>query len=305
MKKKPDLSIVICTHNREKLLTETLASLMNLRKIKQTEVLVIDNNSIDSTKEVVAEFNGKIPLKYFFESKKGLSAARNRGITEAEGNIIAYLDDDAKPCTEWVDSILKAFYNDESLGAIGGKIDPNFEVERPEWLIKEMEFPYTIVDLGEIEKEYPNNLHPFGANMAIKKEVLQTIKFPENLGRVGKSLISGEESWLFKEMKSSGYKIRYIPNMSVEHFIPKERLTQEWILNRYYFQGISNYLSAIKINEKVKLLLSTFIKYTYTRTALYFNADQKKVLLHRCRLTSLKGVYQSFKKGLKKETILS
>ena len=197
--------------------------------------------------------------------------------------------------------IINSFKEDKLIGGIGGKINPRFEISRPLWLIQEMEDPYTIVDLGEMKKDYPGKLHPYGANMAIRRELLEIIKFPENLGRNGKSLLSGEESWLFSKMSSMGYRLVYVPKMEVEHFIPKERLTKEWILHRYYYQGVSNYHSCNRLIDKIKRYLFTIPKLMYIYVNLLFIKDERKRFLHKCRLSSVIGFYKAT--SLKNNTI--
>ena len=94
-----DISVVICTYNRSRHLKNILNSLAEQEVPDDLvwEIVVIDNNSKDDTKDVVDEFTLKtpIPVKYFTEEKQGLSHARNRGIVESEGKYVAFTDDDA------------------------------------------------------------------------------------------------------------------------------------------------------------------------------------------------------------------
>ena len=95
-----EISLVICTYNREKFLPEALESvkIQNL-SYQKFELLVIDNFCTDRTVEIVQSFiinNPELNIRYFFESNKGLSYARNRGILEANSPIISFIDDDVK-----------------------------------------------------------------------------------------------------------------------------------------------------------------------------------------------------------------
>ena len=93
-----DISIIICTYNRSESLKRTLQSLkeMSVSDDIEWELLIVDNNSTDNTREAVNDFTKTSGLncRYVFESKQGLSNARNRGVKEACGEIIAFTDDD-------------------------------------------------------------------------------------------------------------------------------------------------------------------------------------------------------------------
>ena len=95
-----DATVLIATYNRSVLLGETLASLRALRVApdRRWEVLVVDNNSTDSTRAVVERQmdDFPVPLRYLAEPRQGRSSALNAGVTAAAGNIIAMTDDDVR-----------------------------------------------------------------------------------------------------------------------------------------------------------------------------------------------------------------
>jgi glycosyltransferase involved in cell wall biosynthesis len=102
-------SVIICTYNRSGSLERTLASLarMELRDSADWELLVVDNNSKDDTRVVVDGFTraSGVNCRYIFEKEQGLSHARNRGIREAKGEIIAFTDDDVLLDRHWLKNI--------------------------------------------------------------------------------------------------------------------------------------------------------------------------------------------------------
>lgn len=102
-----DISVVICTHNRASSLKETLRCLREAdHRSLAIEVVVIDNNSIDSTCEVVESFREQLPIRYLHEPKQGKSYALNRALDEGGlGEIIAFLDDDMSPHSDWFTGI--------------------------------------------------------------------------------------------------------------------------------------------------------------------------------------------------------
>ena len=293
------VSVVICTYSRAALLQQTLLSLESVSGIAKAEVIVVDNNSPDHTSEIVAKcierLRGKVNLKYVFEARQGLSVARNRGIAESSGSIIAFLDDDAIPSSSWLTSVQSAFERYPDAAAIGGIIHPNFETSKPDWLVKELELGFTIVNLGDKERMYPRRLHPFGANMAIRKDIFKELRFPEELGRKGNSLLSGEESWLFEEIQSQGKKLIYIPGMSVAHFIDASRLRPEWIKRRYYYQGVSLAVWNNRLPARIRLVLFLLVKRGYLLINSLFIRSPGQRLVQECRMESIRGSVETLR----------
>lgn len=294
----PQVSIIICTYNRSALLVKTLHSLTGLENLHRAEIIVVDNNSPDNTAAEIKGFieahGAEMDIRYLLEPVQGLSAARNTGILASKSQIIAFLDDDAIPCRNWITTIISTFEERPEVMAMGGKVAPIFESKRPDWLIKPFELPYTIVDLGNKVREYPKRLHPCGANMAMRKPAFNISLFPLDLGRKGDSLISGEETWLFGQLERQGHTILYHPQMSVDHFVAAGRLTEDWIMKRYYSQGISNAMKSEGLKGNLLLLGKTAAKIVYVMADSVFSRSRGRKLLNRCRLESIRGTLHMF-----------
>lgn len=298
--RKPQVSIVICTYSRAHMIGQTLHSLKRLTDIEHAEVILIDNNSPDNTAEVVSkaieQLKDKVNIKYIFEPRQGLSVARNTGIEVSNGSIIAFLDDDATPATGWLSSIREGFEKYPEAAAIGGIIEPDFESKKPDWLVKELELPYGIINLGTQVREYPRRLHPFGGNCAIRKEIVKELQFPEWLGRKGgQSLLSGEETWLFNQMRSRGQKLLYIPGMKIKHFTPDNRLNSEWIKKRFYYQGVSNALEGKGVQSTIRLIAVLALKRVYIALSSLSSNGPGKQLVKECRLESIRGSVETLR----------
>lgn len=118
MKIIPKVSIIVPTYNGEETLPLCLDSLMKLNYPKgKFEIIVVDNNSTDRTKDIIKNY----PVKYVFEREKGCASARNKGIEESSGEIIAFTDADCIVDKNWLKNIIKPLKN-ESIGGVGGKI---------------------------------------------------------------------------------------------------------------------------------------------------------------------------------------
>lgn len=239
-----DISVVICTYNRGDILGETLGSYAAMAAASpvRTELLVIDNNSSDATARIAREFvEGRADARYVFEATPGLSHARNTGIREANGEIIAFADDDVYFEPGWLDALTRAFTARPEAGCVGGKTLPHFEAGTPPWLHETLLYMYGTTNSGEVETwmDYPK--HPFGVNMAFRRDVFQRIGwFDPRLGRIGDSLLSGEESDIFRRVHEAGFRTRYVPDAVLRHRIPASRTDPDWVLQRSYWQGISD-----------------------------------------------------------------
>src|SRR5882724_6993780 len=134
----PLISVAICTFNRSQYLGAAIESLANQTLDHMLyEVIVVDNNSTDATNQVVEEavrHHTNLDLRYVNESVQGLSAARNRAAQEAQGDFVAYLDDDAHAEPAWLGATLNAFQTLKPVPAcVGGRIYPDWEGGVPDW----------------------------------------------------------------------------------------------------------------------------------------------------------------------------
>ena len=239
-----EISVVICTYNRDRVLSEALSSFssMDLPARDEIELLIVDNRSTDSTRTVATDFAKKNSYaRYIYEPQQGLSHARNTGIRESHGKIIAFADDDVYFDPDWLNSVIRAFQTQPDADALGGKSIPLFENERPSWLDDDLLTIYGDTGFGDTARwlSYPE--HPFGLNMAFRRHVFEQIGgFSSHLGRKKYLLLSNEESELFYRISDSGMKVYYTPDALLYHRIPKDRTTPRWFLRRHYWQGISD-----------------------------------------------------------------
>ena len=237
------ISVVICTYNRADRLRLALEALsQQTLSSRKFEVLVIDNRSTDNTSSICQSLQAKfVNFRYIYEPIQGLSRARNTGWQLAQSSYIAYLDDDAIPCEQWVESILTAFEAVQPTPvSVGGSIYPLWEIPKPDWITPVMEALFTILDGGAVARWFEENEYPWGANIAYRRDALEKIGgFCEQLGRNGQSLLSGEESLLNATLTAQGEKFYYSPTASVSHWVSKERINPNWLVQRSYWQGCS------------------------------------------------------------------
>ncbi|MBD2438336.1 glycosyltransferase family 2 protein [Nostoc sp. FACHB-110] len=241
----PDIQIsaIICTHNRDTYLGAAIDSLLAQDFAADFEVIVVDNNSSDSTREVVEQRACNPRLKYIFEPTTGLSVARNTGAKAASAEILAYLDDDAVASDRWLQVLYSAYQNNPKLAIAGGKVTllwpPN--IQPPKWLSSGLSGNLGAYDLGNsiVYIQQPG-LTPRGLNYSIRRSFLAEIGgFDPHLGRVGKNLLSNEELQMTEFALGRGWQVAYLPEALVAHNVAPERLNRTWFLNRGWWQGIS------------------------------------------------------------------
>lgn len=207
------LTIITCTRNRADKLKRCLATIEEaLPPQGEWELLVVDNGSSDHTKDVAAgaASHGKIPLTYCFESQIGLSFARNCGLAQASGRIIAYTDDDCLVDKSWPRTILSEFDQDPDLDILGGRVDLADVRDLP-FCTRPFLDRCPIVSINLILERL------IGCNMAFRRSVFDLIGlFDTRLG-AGTSAASSEDTDLFYRALQAGMKISYSPDAIVLH----------------------------------------------------------------------------------------
>ena len=237
-----DVSVVICTYNRAESLRETLESLasQDVKHQLSYEIIVVDNNSKDNTRQMVEEFqtrNGHA-VQYVFEKKQGVSYARNTGIRCAKGEIIAYLDDDVIADSYWLEAMWTCFQETKA-DAVGSKVLRKWNSDQPNWYSEEIGGCLISQDLGPKRvKCSSKRQHLVGASIAFRKDVFERCGiFREELGRRGDELVGGEDSELYKRLLKENQLVMYEPNAVVHHKIEPERLTKIYFKRWFWDVG--------------------------------------------------------------------
>ncbi|MEH1965215.1 glycosyltransferase [Nostoc sp.] len=237
---KPIISVITCTHNpRLDYLDKVLAALKyQTLPLEQWEYLLIDNASqklLDS--EIDLSWHSQ--ARHIREEQLGLTHARLRGIKEAIGETLVFVDDDNILDTDFLEKALQIRKDWSMLGAWGGQIIPYFEVPPPEWTK-----PYwPLLAIQEFDRDrWSNLLHqyeivPYGAGLCVRKIVAQKYakllcEQPERakMDRKGKLLISGGDIDLALTACDIGLGIGQFTSLKVTHLIPRFRLQEDYLL---------------------------------------------------------------------------
>lgn len=293
-------TIAVCTRNRAALLAECLAAaLADTASVAGTagEILVVDNGSTDETRAVVERLSAAEPsatLRYLAEPRLGLARARNRALDEARGAVIAFLDDDAMVHPGWLRSCLDAFATYPIAAAVGGEILPRGAIDFPDWFRPPLTKVYSVMSLSVCScapQPFPGEEHPLGASMAFRRTVFECRRFSPRLGRSGNDLISSEETEIFFALRQEGRAILYVPAMRVDHLIDPARLTEDWVIRRYWFDGVSRARLRLGLGVWLKDAALMSAKLVWLPLSRPFVKSSFEDLLWRCRLQKSLGFF--------------
>lgn len=236
-------SVVVCTYNRSEILKIALESLCQQTLTSdEYEIVVVDNNSTDNTRQIVQSFMTNQPIKHVIEENIGLSNARNRGYREAKGLYIAYCDDDCKLPAQWLANAKKtveAYHPD----LFGGPYLPFYLVDKPTWFKDDYGAG---CQHGILARSLNGNEYLSGGNFFIKKTILEKLGgFDPHAGMTGDKIWYAEETILQKIFRSRfpQHLIYYDPDVYVQHLVRPEKLSIRWWFRSRFIAGRAMYLT--------------------------------------------------------------
>lgn len=232
-----DLSVLVCTWNNAKRLRITLEAITQctIPQEVQWELVLVNNNCVDSTDDVVAEFTGRLPIKYVHEPTPGLSHARNAGLRVATGRLIIFTDDDVSPYPSWLVSYWHAFTLDGTGFYFGGPLESEFEQTPVDSeILRKAPLSVKGLDYGP-NKLVRRDLIFIGPNWACPRKGLEEVGgFNSSLGLVGgrKKISVGEESDIMRRLRDIGWMPCYLPDARLRHFVPADKVSLRHIAGR-------------------------------------------------------------------------
>ena len=254
LKEKVQLSAIISTRNRAKQLANLFQCLGLQKDIENLnfEIVIVDNNSSDNTKEVAYAFceGSNLKVNYLFEEKTGLSNARNAGILASKGSYLIFIDDDVLLPKDFFSRVLFGLEEYPEFHIFGYKVLPDWQEARsPFWLSFKRPFNLSqsflpIHDLGGEPLSYPNrkSRNPLGACFLAKKEVFEKLgPFRDDLGAGTQSGLHEDSEFFWRSM-ANGFKLLYWPYAFVYHPVDPKRLSVSYLHKWYFNSGKSLYL---------------------------------------------------------------
>ena len=226
------VSICICTFKRPALLERLLENLQKQRTdgLFTYSAVVADNDPGQSAQQLVAELasTSAVPLKYCSESQPNIALARNKAVQYAEGDFIAFIDDDEFPTEDWLWNLFKTC---TALGVDGvlGPVKPSFESEPPKWVKRGKFF-----DRPTFETGYKLNWDEARTgNVLFKREILNSVDIPFR----SEFATAGEDVDFFRRMIEKGHTFIWCNEAVAYEVVPASRCTRSYLLKRALLRG--------------------------------------------------------------------
>lgn len=242
------ISVIIPTHNRSKLIADTINSFFN-QDYPNFEVIVCDNNSTDDTHKILLEYQQHQPFKLLFESRQGAHFARNSAAKSAQGDILYFTDDDMIATPNLLSELAKAFHMDERIASATGRVLPKWEASPPPWVEK-------LLFNGLLSLNNPNvdliisedDCNIWSCHLAVLRQVFFEVGGfnPDN---VQGNWIGDGETGLNIKIKGRGYKFACIGSSIIYHRIPASRMTQKYLNWRLKNQGNCDAYTKLKRDQ--------------------------------------------------------
>lgn len=306
------ISVIICTYNRPNDIGRVVKSVLS-NTYPDYELLIIDQSNTDETKKIVEKCITKNShLKYLW-SVRGKSRAVNLGVKEAEGDIIAFTDDDCVVSEDWLEKIAITLdrITTDSIIVFGSVKPAEHDVRRgfiPANKIRYAEFkgPLSIkkVGTGGIMQ----------ANMVVRKNFFEKVGyFDEVLGPGGELKAALEYDIVYRALKK-GFKIIHVPTIEVEHHGFRTWEEGKLLFERYIIGTVGTFCKHIRCMDfnavLLLLILIPFdlVVYTNNIISLKFSLlDSLYLLVLICRIyliSFLKGIIKSMKFNVDKRNMV-
>lgn len=237
--RQPAVSIVMCTYKRFSLLERSLESIAAAQwPASFEELILVENGARLGAETICQRWSTHLPLRYVNEPRLGLSHARNRGIAEANSEILLILDDDIRLAPDALMAYEEAFRIGGDRYFYGGPVIPDYAGDPPpDWLL-----PYLppsaaglhLPSAGEI-----NRALFLGANHALPRRLHELAGGYDPLCATGSGGAGGEETRIQQRLLEEGIKGYSVVDAVVFHFVPPERCTPRWALQRIRRYGFT------------------------------------------------------------------
>lgn len=239
------ISFTFCTYNRSDRLEALVAAMRAQQCTEPFEILVINNNSSDDTLAVLERLAARpgAPLRYVTESTQGIVPARNRALAEAmNSDILVFMDDDELPHPGLVEAARHAI-REEGADCAGGRVEVSFAPgQRPSWLGNELLGFLAEVNHGPDAFWIVDDTTPvWTANVAYDMKIFRddpALRFDKRFDRVGNVIGGGSDAIMFRALLERKLKLRYRPDMEVDHFVETWRLKRSYFLRLHYRGGL-------------------------------------------------------------------
>lgn len=238
------LTVSICTFNRAERLPQLIAALRQQECPIPFNILVVDNNSTDNTQQELRKLalEEGVRLRFVTETQAGIPYARNRALEEClDIDYMLFMDDDELPVPGLVKAALDALDNEQAHCA-GGKVSVDFRhLKRPSWLRDDLLGFLAEIDYGDKSFWITDRSTPiWTANVAYRMSIFADdpkLRFDHRYNRIGKAVGGGSDTIMFRDLLKKRLRVRYRPDMVVEHHVEAWRLRRSYFLRLHFVNG--------------------------------------------------------------------
>jgi glycosyltransferase involved in cell wall biosynthesis len=235
---QPRLSVILPTYNRAAALRRSIGALLRQdAPSRDYEIVVVDNNSNDGTAALLEAIDDP-RVRAIREERQGLSFARNAGLRQARGEIVAFVDDDVEAAPDWVTTIVRTLDARRDVDGVGGRVLPAWERTRPRWLTRSHWAPLALQDHGDQKRVFDRHtpIGLVGANVAFRRTVFdRTGLYDTAVQRVRDGIGSTEDHALLTRLYAAGGRMLYLPRMLVLARVQSDRCDRSY--HRRWHEG--------------------------------------------------------------------
>lgn len=279
----PEISVVVCTFNRAAWLRPAVESLLQqqTRGAFTFEVVVVDNASTDHTQQVIeslaAESGGVV--RGCRELQQGVSHARNRGIAEAQGEWIAFFDDDQEAAPDWLFELWQTAHS-QQCRVVGGAVELELTEQQSQTLGPLAQAMYGATVGRDQLQPYTRKFAPGTGNLMVHREVFQQV------GVFDPALAdAGEDTDLYRRIRAASIASWYTPQARILHKIPAERLQPEHLCRTA--QRIGGHIARREHQSAGSWVFAVLLLARLLQTGLSAARSQIKAVLRGDRAQSL------------------
>ncbi|RUR03474.1 glycosyltransferase family 2 protein [Labedella endophytica] len=240
------VTIAVLTFKRPEDIAETLPLLADqaesvIARVGRASVLVVDNDPAESARTLVEAYaaeRAEIPIRYHAEPVSGITAGRNRALTEAAGDdILVFIDDDERPTDAWLSLLLDTFEQSDAVAVVGPVIS-RFDVEPDSWVAAGEFFSRRRLPTGSAVTVAATN------NLLLDLRVVRSIglEFDPAFGITG-----GGDTMFSRTLADRGGRLLWCDEAIVWDVVPASRVTRDWVVRRAFRSGNSWTLTSVAL----------------------------------------------------------
>ena len=229
------LTVLLATRNGAETLPAVLDAYVKLDSpLGGWRLLIVDNASTDSSREIAASFKTRLPLTCVSEPRVGKNRALNTGLEFAAGDLVVFADDDALPRSDWLVRLRDAADRNPAFDIFAGVVAPRWESEPPNWLLESIPLgaAYTVSD-SRLKEGPVDGHHVYGPNMAVRAAIFEAgHRFDVSIGPAPNSYAMGSETEFVLRMCRQGMRAWYVPDAVVSHLVRRRQMQLRWLVGR-------------------------------------------------------------------------